>query len=110
MWLRGQTYMSKIKDTLIEKQDTGLDRYGPRTLSKRFTIITSEDKNTFKKVLLKEGKETYTVTVFPNFAEYDNLIQGHTVDGYIRIKDSHYISLVDYKKPARSWADNEKFI
>lgn len=102
--------MSKIKDTIIEKEDTGIDRYGPRTPVKRFEVLSSEQKDTFKKVLLKEGTDTYTVTVFPNYAEYENLIAGHTVDGYIRIKNNHYASLVDYKKPPRSWADNEKFI
>lgn len=102
--------MSKIKDIIIEKEDTGIDRYGSRTPVKRFEVILSEDKGTFKKILLKEGKETYTAIAFPNYADYEELLNGRSVDGYIRVKDNHSFSLVDYKKPVRSWADNEKFI
>jgi len=80
-------------------------------MSKLYKVLRVEDFDGNKKVHLECQNDLiqHTVTVFSDYADYDKVLNGNIVDGWIR-KKGIYSNLVSYCKPERNWADNEEFI
>lgn len=72
-------------------------------------VRESANGKEYKKAVLKSNNDYwYTVTVFPDYAEYSKVEKGSYVDGWVRqnIKGE---TLVGYSKPERMLEPGEKF-
>lgn len=74
-----------------------------------FKILGVSDEETFKLLVIeRDGVRFHDVRAYPDFAQYDELVEGAEVEGYIR-KKGIYESLVSYWKPERNWKPDESF-